>query len=61
MCRTCDICHTEMVSGYVIEDGLEYYCSDDCLHSVYSEEEYDELCQEDRAYWTEWDDADVVL
>ena len=56
MCRTCDICHVKMTSGYVIDDGLEYYCSDDCLHSAYSEEEYDELCQDDCAYWTEWDD-----
>ncbi len=32
------------------------YCSDECLWSMYSEEEYDELCQEDLAYWTEWYD-----
>ena len=45
-----------MTYGYVIDDGLEYYCSDDCLYGAYSEQEYDELCKDDRAYWTEWED-----
>ena len=26
-----------------IEDGKEYYCSDECLHLNYSEEEYENL------------------
>ena len=56
MNRRCDVCVAEMFSGYVVDDGLEYYCSNDCLHGVYSEEEYDELCRDDRAYWTEWGD-----
>ena len=43
-----------MTSGYVIDDGIEYYCSDDCLYSVYSEEEYECLCADDLAYWTDW-------
>ena len=54
--RICDICGVEITSGYVIDDGLEYYCSDDCLSGAYSEEEYDELCQNNRAYWSEWID-----
>lgn len=58
MKRICNTCGAEMASGYVIDDGNEYYCSDDCLHGTYSEQEYDELCQEDRAYWTEWSDGD---
>lgn len=56
MLRICNTCDTEMTSGYVINDGEEYYCCDDCLHGAYSEQEYDELCQEDLAYWTEWSD-----
>lgn len=52
MSETCDTCHAEMTSGYVVDDK-EHYCCDDCLHGAYSEEEYDELCQEHRAYWTE--------
>lgn len=54
--RICNVCKREMDYGYVIDDGEEYYCSDECLWSMYSEEEYDELCQEDLAYWTEWYD-----
>ena len=52
--RICDTCHAEMLCGYVIDDGDEYYCCDDCLHGAYSAEEYAELYQEDRAYWTNW-------
>lgn len=53
--RICSYCGQKMVQGYVIDDGEEYYCSDECLGGYYSEEEYDELCQKDRAYWTEWE------
>ena len=58
MSRICNTCGDEMFAGYVINDGEEYYCSDDCLHSVFSEEEYEEMCEEDCAYWTEWDEGD---
>lgn len=53
--RICTTCGQKMTSGYVINDGDEYFCCDDCLHGYYSEEEYDELCQQDAAYWTEWE------
>ena len=53
--RTCTCCGNEMWSGYVIRDGEEYFCSDDCLWGWYSRDEYDELCQIDEAYWTEWE------
>ena len=52
--RICNECGSVVISGYCINDGEEYYCSDECLYAWYSEEEYDELCQEDLAYWTEW-------
>jgi hypothetical protein len=50
----CDSCDCEMLSGYVIRNGEEHFCSDDCLHGWYSEDEYDELCQTNEAYWSEW-------
>lgn len=53
--RICTACGKEMWQGYVIHDGDEYYCSDECLHEYYSEDEYDQLCQEDEGYWTQWD------
>ncbi|MCQ2543669.1 MAG: hypothetical protein MJ126_05860 [Lachnospiraceae bacterium] len=53
--RKCTCCGSHMIQGYCIYDGLEYYCSDDCLHSAFTDKEYDELCQSDEAYWTEWE------
>lgn len=53
-CRICTNCCSEMQTGYVINDGLEYFYCDECLYAWYSEEEYDELCQNDAAYWTQW-------
>ena len=52
--RECSTCHSIMQEGYCIDDGEEYFCSDDCLHSSYSPKEYEELCEQDRGYWTEW-------
>ena len=56
--RICNECGKEVHSGYCIENGAEYYCSDECLWAWYSEEEYDELCQQDAAYWSEWEQGD---
>ena len=52
--RYCSECGREMSCGYVINDGEQYFCSDQCLHMNISEEEYEDLVQEDLAYWTEW-------
>lgn len=41
--RICDHCGKVMDEGYMIEDGIEHYCSDDCLHQHYSHEEYLEM------------------
>lgn len=54
--RTCNICGMDMKSGFCIHDGDEYFCSTECLHKKYTEEEYDEMYAEDEAYWTEWED-----
>lgn len=54
--RICDACNRPMIEGYCIDDGQEHYCSDDCLHSYYSEEEYIEMSddEEGNSYWTVW-------
>lgn len=52
--RHCDICSQPMRSGYLVNDD-EYYCSDECLHKVYSDEEYQRKYENDSAYWTEWE------
>jgi len=54
--RCCDNCHKPMSEGYVIEGGEEYYCSDECLHTRYSPEEWSEMySDEGDSYWTEWE------
>ena len=51
----CSECGKPMTSGYCIADGEEYYCSDECLHKHYTEEEYNEMYENDEAYWTTWE------
>lgn len=52
--RQCDACLKEMNEGYCIDDGLEYYCCDECLHSVFTQEEYNQAYENGYGYWTQW-------
>lgn len=54
--RCCSECGSPMYEGYCIENGAEYYCSDECLHKHLTEEEYEKLYDEGRgnSYWTSW-------
>ena len=54
--RQCDVCGKVMQEGYCIDGGSEYFCTDKCLHEVYTEEEYLELYGdgENETYWTDW-------
>ena len=54
--RTCSKCGKPMIDGFCILDGEEYYCSEECLYSKYSEQEYSEMYESDQAYWTNWYD-----
>ena len=56
--RCCSECGSPMYEGYCIENGAEYYCSDECLHKHLTEEEYEKLYDEGRgnSYWTSWVD-----
>ena len=54
--RICDKCEKAMDSGFVIGDGLAYYCSEACLHQDYTEAEYQEMYETDNGYYTEWDE-----
>ena len=56
--RKCSICGKEMVSGYVLDDGIYYYCSDKCLYKHITKEEYLEMYDNGEAYWTEWGEED---
>lgn len=53
--RQCDVCNKYMVEGYLVD--TEYYCSETCLHTKYTEKEWLELYDDgnsDNCYWTEW-------
>lgn len=54
--KICSECGREMIEGYCIENGLDYYCSDECLHKNMTEEEYLELYDDGNgdSYYTEW-------
>ena len=54
--RVCSECGKPMYEGYCIENGAEYYCSDECLHKNLKEEEYERLYDDGRGdtYWTSW-------
>lgn len=53
--RRCSECGEVMKAGYCINDGDEYFCGGLCLAKNYKPEEYAELYDNGRAYWTQWD------
>jgi len=56
--RRCEACNKEILEGYCIDGGEEYYCSDDCLHTKYTDKEFQEMYDDGNgdSYWTEWED-----
>lgn len=54
-CRRCSVCGKLMREGYCEDMGEAYYCSPDCLHTNFTDEEWDEECENnDQSYYTEW-------
>lgn len=53
--RICSNCKCKMSQGFVV-DSHEYYCTDECLGSRYTVKEYEEMYENDIAYWTEWEE-----
>src|SRR5574344_1423085 len=54
-CRRCSVCGKLMREGYCVDMGTAYYCSDECLHTEYTDEEWTEECaNNDQSYYTEW-------
>lgn len=64
--RKCDICGKPMIDGYCVGDGEQYYCSDECLAMVFTEDEWELVYQTDGGYYTEWydeydeDELDII-
>lgn len=59
--RTCNECgKMHLKAGFVINGGAEYYCSEECLHKHYTEQEYLDLYDEGDgdSYWTEWEEEE---
>lgn len=56
--RYCSICGKEMTEGYYNEDEFQYYCSDECLHKDYTDEEYNKLYDNGNGnfYYTSWEE-----
>lgn len=52
--RVCSECGEPMIEGYIVGDGDTYYCSDECLHKHYTDEEWDEMYENYEGYYTEW-------
>lgn len=44
-CRRCSECGKLMREGYCVDMGVAYYCSDECLHSDFTDEEWKEECE----------------
>lgn len=63
MSRECNACETPMMEGYCIENGLEYYCTKECLLTEITWEEFMRLYDdgEGDSYWTEWDYNNCVV
>ena len=45
-----------MDEGYIVDDGLEHYCSLECLNEVYSDIAYKQLYEEGYAFWTTYEE-----
>lgn len=42
--RRCTECSKPMKEGYLVGQGAQYYCSDECLHKHYTLQEWNRLC-----------------
>lgn len=55
LCRRCSICGRLMTAGYCYNYGQQYFCSDKCLHTHFSDAEWQEECRDnEQSYYTEW-------
>lgn len=53
--RQCTQCKCGINEGYVV-NGEQYYCSDKCVHEVYTPIEWEQMSVDDsnECYWTDW-------
>ncbi|EQK39998.1 hypothetical protein C672_3505 [[Clostridium] bifermentans ATCC 638] len=55
--RKCDVCNSYMIEGYCIEEGTSYYCTDECMLTEMTIEEFNNLYAdgEGDSYFTTWE------
>lgn len=59
--RRCDECGAFLMEGFYLETEGLYLCSEECMEKAgISQEEYEELYENDVAYWTEWETSDLA-
>jgi hypothetical protein len=57
--HTCNVCKAGMREGYVVDGGIEYYCSKTCLNTVMTDEEWTSMAEySEYNYYTTWEDLD---
>lgn len=53
--RICSECGALMHEGYCCGMGYKYYCSNECLHHDFTDDEWRTECEtDDQSYWTDW-------
>ncbi len=52
----CSKCGDDMTQGYTVNDGLDHYCSNECLYKDMSREEYLYMYEQGFAFWTTFED-----
>lgn len=60
----CDCCGKACEDVFVVDGGTEHYCSEECLHTKYSREEWDRMYDEDSDsnYYTEYySEYDILM
>lgn len=50
----CSHCGEPMYDGFMVYDNFERYCSEECLHANYPEDEYRAMYARDEAFYTTW-------
>tara|TARA_R100000655_G_scaffold19490_1_gene40674 strand:- start:15500 stop:15835 length:336 start_codon:yes stop_codon:yes gene_type:complete len=68
--RVCSVCDDGMLSGYVLFDGQDYACTDECLYklkdhkgNLWTLESFSDYYEEyedgnSDCYWTDWYECD---
>jgi len=57
MPRKCTECGKMFTEGFYVED-CEYYCSENCLHKNYTDDEFTSMYVNNQAFWTTWEEDD---